>query len=103
MSDADIFGSIPEAEKAPPSPRQPDGAPRLLRPDRQQMRFVPTSLDALVEEDHRVRAIWAVVERLDLTAFESEIRARGETAGRAAIDPIRSALVRAWRSSRGSH
>lgn len=58
------------------------------------MRFVPTSLDALVEEDHRVRAVWAVVERLDLTAFESEIRARGETAGRAAIDP--SILVGLW-------
>jgi transposase len=58
------------------------------------MRFVPTSLDALVEEDHRVRGIWAVLEKLDLTAFEEEIAARGETAGRSAIDP--RILVGLW-------
>jgi transposase len=58
------------------------------------MRFVPTSLDALVEEDHRVRGVWAVVEKLDLTPFEEEIAARGETAGRSAIDP--RILVGLW-------
>jgi transposase len=51
------------------------------------MRFVPTSLDALVEEDHRVRGVWNVVEKLDLTPFEDRIAARDHTAGRAAIDP----------------
>jgi len=94
MSD-DLFGSIPEEAKAPPiaEPR-PTGAPRLKRPDRHQMRFVPTNLDSLVDEDHRVRAVWAVVEKLDLARFEDEIAARGETGGRSAIDP--SILVGLW-------
>jgi transposase len=95
MSTADIFGSIPEDGKTPADSKPPaSGAPRLLRPDRHQMRFVPTSLDALVEEDHRVRGVWAVLEKLDLTAFEEEIAARGETAGRSAIDP--RILVGLW-------
>jgi transposase len=95
MSNADIFGSIPEDGKTPPaSEPPPSGVPRLQRPDRHQMRFVPTSLDALVEEDHRVRGVWAVVEKLDLTAFEDEVAARGETAGRSAIDP--RILVGLW-------
>lgn len=95
MSNEDIFGRIPEDAKTPPAAEgRPLGAPRLLRPDRQQMRFVPTSLDALVEDEHRVRAVWAVVEKLDLTQFENEISARGETAGRAAIDP--RVLVGLW-------
>jgi transposase len=95
MSDADIFGDIPsnakgsEISKAPPA-----GDPRVLRPDRHQIRFVPTSLDALVEEDHRVRGVWGVVEKLNLTAFEDQIAARGQTAGRAAIDP--RILVGLW-------
>jgi transposase len=95
MSNQDIFGSIPEGSKTPPpADDRPIGAPRLLRPDRHQMRFVPTSLDALVEEDHRVRGVWGVVDKLDLTAFEDEIAARGETAGRSAIDP--RILVGLW-------
>jgi transposase len=95
MSNADIFGSIPEDGKTPPAPEtSPSGAPRLLRPDRHQIRFVPTSLDALVEEDHRVRGVWGVVEKLDLTEFENEVCARGATAGRAAIDP--RILVGLW-------
>lgn len=95
MSNADIFGSIPEDGKIPKSPvATPTGDPRMLRPDRHQIRFVPTSLDALVEEDHRVRGVWGVVEKLDLRAFEDKIAARGQTAGRAAIDP--RILVGLW-------
>lgn len=95
MSNTDIFGNVPESAKSPATPEPaPSGAPRLLRPDRHQMRFVPTSLDALVEEDHRVRGVWGVVEKLDLTAFEDQVAARGQTAGRAAIDP--RILVGLW-------
>ncbi len=95
MSNQDIFGSITEGSKTrPPADDRHIGAPRLLRPDRHQMRFVPTSLDALVEEDHRVRGVWGIVEKLDLTAFEDRVAARGQTAGRAAIDP--RILVGLW-------
>ena len=85
---ADLFGRIPEEVQVPPEPKPtPAGDPRLMRPDRHQMRFIPVNLDSLVDEDHRVRAVWSVVEKLDLARFEDEIAARGETAGRSAIDP----------------
>ena len=89
MSDPELFEPAPqnESQKAPPAKAAPQGSPRLLRPDRYQMRFLPTDLNALLEEDHPARAIWAVVETLDLSKFEAAILARGENAGRPAIDP----------------
>lgn len=64
-----------------------DDAPRVVRPVRNQLSLQPTDLEALVPDDHPVRGIWAMVERLDLSAFYDEIRARGSTAGRSATDP----------------
>lgn len=89
MSDSDLFGLVPPGESGKPLPEKaaPQGSPRLLRPDRYQMRLLPTDLNSLIEEDHPARAIWAMVEKLDLSKFEATIAARGETAGRPAIDP----------------
>jgi transposase len=68
--------------------------PRLRRPDRQQLLVQPRTLDQLVPEDHPVRAIWALVQRWDLTLFLQRIRARGERPGRAATDP--QLLIALW-------
>jgi transposase len=88
MSDADLFGAVADDRPArTPAVPPPPGAPRLMRPDRHQVRFMPTSLEALLPEDHPARSIWAVVERLDLTAYEEEIDAREGHAGRPGIDP----------------
>ena len=38
-------------------------------------------------DDHPVRALWAMVERLDLSTYYDEIAARGSVAGRPATDP----------------
>jgi len=54
----------------------------------------PLHLEELVALDHQVRTVWAVVERLDLSAFYEPIRARGEDPGRPAIDP--KLLVALW-------
>lgn len=67
------------------STRKP--SPRFLEPNREQMRLVPTDLDALVAPDDPVRAVWAFVERLDLSPFYERIRAVEGEAGRPAIDP----------------
>jgi transposase len=48
----------------------------------------------MLPQDHTARAIWAVVERFDLTALYSQIEARGETAGAPAIDP--KILLAVW-------
>ena len=54
----------------------------------------PTDLEALVPDDHPVRGIWALVERLDLSAYYDEIEARGSGPGRPATDP--AVLLALW-------
>jgi transposase len=95
-----------QSNPSPDDPRNPPPAlstqpvpdlsvpPRLRRPDRQQLLVQPRTLDQLVPEDHPVRAIWALVQRWDLTLFLQGIRARGERPGRAATDP--QLLIALW-------
>ena len=69
-------------------------APRVVRPVRNQLSLQPTDLEALVADEHPVRAIWELVERLDLSAFYDEIASRGSNAGRPATDP--AVLLALW-------
>ena len=78
----------------PPGPKKPRllgsdpkrGA-RLREAERSQITWGRIDLDATLPEDHPVRAMWAVVERLDLSALYAQIEARDEVAGAPAIDP----------------
>lgn len=72
----------------------PAGEPRLRRPDRQQVYLVPCRLEELLPDDHEARTVWAVVEKLDLSAFYEPIQARGSEPGRSATDP--RLLVALW-------
>lgn len=63
------------------------GKPRLVRADRHQLRLWSRSLDQLIPQDHRARALWLASERLDLSAFYAEIEAVEAGPGRPAIDP----------------
>jgi transposase len=67
---------------------------RLRVPERRQVTMVVQCPDDLVDADHPVRVIWAVVERLDLSAFHAPIRARAGVCGRDATDP--RLLVALW-------
>ena len=60
---------------------------RLREANRSQVAWGRIDLDAQLPEDHPARAIWAVSERLDLSALYAQIAARGERAGASAIDP----------------
>jgi transposase len=60
---------------------------RIKRADRRQPAFELVDLERLVPAEHRVRDVWAFVETLDLSVFHDRIKARGETAGRPAVDP----------------
>lgn len=71
-----------------------DDTPRVLKPVRNQLSLQPTDLEALVPDEHPVRGIWAIVERLDLSPFYDEIAARGSNAGRPATDP--AVLLALW-------
>ncbi len=95
MQDASLFpgmepGNDPQTSATPSA----DDKPRLRRPERRQVLLEPVCLDERLSPDHPARAIWAVVEKLDLSRFEAPILARGEQPGRAATDP--RLLVALW-------
>jgi transposase len=73
MADERLFEDRPEQERPRAEAR---GAPRLRVPERSQIAMHMAALDDLVPEDHPVRAIWAFVEGLDLSALHEVIKAR---------------------------
>ncbi len=60
---------------------------RVERAVRDQIQWRDASLDQLIPKDHRVRAVWAYVDSLDLTALYQKIRAVEGGVGRDAADP----------------
>src|SRR3954447_338190 len=63
------------------------GRQRIARAVRDRVELVPQSLDERVAEDHPVRAIWLLLERLESGAFDAKIRAAVDGPGRPASDP----------------
>jgi transposase len=78
-----------------------DDGLRLRRPDRSQMSFGLLSPEDLVPGGHPVRAVWAVVESLDLSAFRTPVKARAGAAGRDATDPALLVALWLWASVEG--
>src|SRR6266851_614706 len=67
----------------------------LIRPiNRQQMSWRAVDVERLIGEDHRARAIWALVGRLDLQRFYEDIESSAEQGGRPAFDP--QLLISLW-------
>lgn len=73
MADEQLFEDLPEQERRQAEVR---GAPRLREPERTQISMQVAALDDLVSEDHPVRAVWAFVGGLDLSALQDAIKAR---------------------------
>jgi len=67
---------------------------RLRRPERGQLGWVAQCADDLVGENHAVRSVAAVVEKLDLSGFYESIKARSGVSGRDSTDP--QLLVGLW-------
>ncbi len=87
MRQLPLLPDLPPAtppDAAPPT--RPDQA-RLNRPVRNQLEWLPRDLDSLLADDHPARAIWAFLERLDLTAFYAAIKAVVDRPGHPATDP----------------
>ena len=70
------------------------GAVRLRLPQRDQVLWQAQCLDDLLPKEHRARTLWAIVCKLDLSAFEWPIKARQGVVGRDATD--RRILVALW-------
>src|ERR1700726_3302481 len=62
--------------------------------NRQQMSWRAVDVERLIGEDHRARAIWTLVGRLDLRRFYETIESSAEEGGRPAIDP--QLLISLW-------
>jgi transposase len=63
------------------------GAPRLREPNRSQIELRASDLESLLPKGHRARLVWGYVVRQDLSKLFDAVKARGSSAGRAAIDP----------------
>ena len=68
--------------------------PLIRYVNRQQMSWRAVDVERLVGEDHPVRAIWALVGRLDLRQFYQSIESSVEEGGRPAFDP--QLLISLW-------
>ena len=93
MVEGTLF-ELPDAEA--PMPEEQTGAQqaRVLRPVRNQMEWMVRDLDATLPDDHPARAIWAFLERLDLSAFYTSIKSVLGRAGHPATDP--QVLLALW-------
>ena len=61
--------------------------PLIRYVNRQQLSWRSVDVEHLIGEDHSARAIWALVGRLDLSAFYGAIESSVEQGGRPAFDP----------------
>jgi transposase len=93
MNEATLFELPPANEKRLIQSTQPEQA-RVLRPVRQQLQWVPLDMEKTVAQDHPARAIWDILENLDLSAFYASIKAVLDRPGRPTTDP--KVLLALW-------
>ena len=93
MSEGTLFGLPPEERRDPAPPTRPEEA-RVLRPVREQLQWVARDLEGAVAPEHPARAIWGLLEKMDLSAFYGSIKAVVERPGRPTTDP--QVLLALW-------
>lgn len=76
-----------DARVAPARTASPPAAARVQMPNRLQLELRSSDLESLIPHDHRVRAVWAYVERINLDALYARIKAVDGGAGRTPIAP----------------
>src|SRR3990172_8735166 len=88
METVPLFGELAGGKREPaaPTPTSPSVA-RVVEPVRTQVEMVCRDLDSFVAEEHPARAIWALLERLDLSGFYAQIGAVVGGPGRPPADP----------------
>ncbi len=93
MTEPTLFELPPKEELTPAPPTRREDA-RVLKPNRQQLQWLPRDLDAALAEGHPARAIWGVLEQMDLSRFYGAIKATLDRPGRSATDP--QVLLALW-------
>lgn len=84
---------IPE-QPAQQKPAELKGPPKLRSVNRQQTTMAVVYVEELIPADHKARAIWDLVGRMDLSGFSEPLRTTVGSAGRPAWDP--QLLVSLW-------
>ena len=93
MTEPTLFELPPKEELTPAPPTRREDA-RVLKPNRQQLQWLPRDLDGALAEGHPARAIWGVLEQMDLSRFYGAIKATLDRPGRSATDP--QVLLALW-------
>jgi len=83
----DTLLELPDTQAPQPEGLTNPQQARVLRPVRNQIGWVVRDLDAALPDDHPARAIWAFLERLDLSPFYSSIKSVLGHAGHPTTDP----------------
>jgi transposase len=92
-ADQPVLLDIPE-QPAPQTPAPERGELKLRYVNRQQTMMAQICVEELIPSDHKARAIWELVERMDLRRFAEPLRTTRGCAGRPAWDP--HLLVSLW-------
>ena len=99
MESQGVFGewgateaALPESELA--AKREPNLTPKIKPIHRDQAVFIPLDVENLVGPDHKIRAIWELTGRMDLSRLRESIVWKQGEAGQAAWDP--QLLVSIW-------
>ena len=93
MSEDTLFELPPPKERARTAPTRPEEA-RVLRPVREQLQWVARDLEATLPQEHPARAIWGLLESVDMSAFYGSIKAVVDGPGRPTTDP--QVLLGVW-------
>jgi transposase len=88
-----VLLDIPEQPAQQPKP-QAKGQVKLRTVNRQQTILATIYVEELIPADHKARAIWQLVEAMDLSRFTEPLRTTQGCAGRPAWDP--HLLVSLW-------
>lgn len=94
--DASCQPTLIDIPEQPPQQEQAErhGPLKLKSINRQQTMLVTICVEDLIAADHKSRAVWDLVGRMDLSRFTESLRTTAGCAGRAAWDPY--LLVSLW-------
>jgi transposase len=90
----DTLFELPDPQAPKPEGLTSPQQARVLRPVRNQVEWVARDLDASLPDDHPARAIWAFLERMDLSAFYASIKSVQGHAGHPTTGP--QVLLALW-------
>ena len=85
---------VPDAAQPVDAARTRPEQARVLRPVRNQVELMWRDLDSLIGEEHQVRAIWDLLQRMDLSGFYARIKATWDRPGHPVSDP--TVLLAVW-------